>query len=63
MTQIVHGIPEHANNCRLLAPVVAALLKTYDYLRVVDAHAQPDTYVMSVFSVLLYAPEYPIWAC
>jgi len=43
--QVVHGIPEHANNCRLVAPVVAALLKSYDYLRAVDAHAQPDTYV------------------
>jgi len=41
--QVVHGIPEHANNCRLVAPVVAALLKSYDYLRAVDAHAQPDT--------------------
>ena len=41
--QVVHGIPEHANNCRLVAPVVAMLLKSYDYLRAVDAHAQPDT--------------------
>jgi len=41
--QVVHGIPEHANNCRVVAPVVAALLKSYDYLRAVDAHAQPDT--------------------
>jgi hypothetical protein len=45
LVQIVHGIPEHSNNCRLVAPVVAALLKTYDYLRAVDTHAQPDTYV------------------
>jgi len=42
LVQIVHGIPEHSNNCRLVAPVVAALLKTYDYLRAVDTHAQPD---------------------
>ena len=42
--QVVHGIPEHANNCRLVAPVVATLLKSYDYLRAVDSHAQPDTY-------------------
>ena len=41
--QVVHGIPEHANNCRLVAPVVATLLKSYDYLRAVDSHAQPDT--------------------
>ena len=46
--QVVHGIPEHGNNCRLVAPVVAALLKSYDYLRAVDAHAQPDTYVARI---------------
>jgi hypothetical protein len=48
LVQIIHGIPEYGNNCRFVAPVVAALLKTYDYLRVVDAHAQSDTYVGDV---------------
>jgi len=43
LVQIVQGIPEHSNNCRLIAPVVTSLLKTYEYLRAVDTHAQPDT--------------------
>lgn len=38
LIQTIQGIPEHANNSRLVAPVVADLIKVYDYLRSVDPH-------------------------
>ncbi len=38
MVQIVNGVHEHSHNGRLLAPVVADLIKNYEYLRNVDTH-------------------------
>lgn len=40
MVQIVNGCNEHGENGRLLTPVVADLIKMYDYLRNVDTHIQ-----------------------
>jgi hypothetical protein len=44
MVQVVQGVNEHAQTCRLVAPVVAELVRTYDYLRAVDAHLLNDPY-------------------
>ena len=38
MVQVVNGVNERGQNGRLLAPVVADLIKMYDYLRNVDTH-------------------------
>lgn len=43
MVQVVQGVNEHGQTCRLIAPVVADLIKMYDYLRNVDAHIH-DSY-------------------
>jgi hypothetical protein len=40
MVQIINGVHEHGQNGRLLAPVIADLIKQYDYLRNVDTHIQ-----------------------
>ncbi len=40
MVQIVNGVHEHSANGKLLTPVVADLIKMYDYLRNVDTHIQ-----------------------
>ena len=46
MVQIINGIHEHGENGRLLTPVVADLIKMYDYLRNVDTHIQdPHTWL------------------
>ena len=42
--QVVNGVPEHGLNGRLLAPVIADLIKTYEYLGRVDSHIG-DAYV------------------
>ena len=38
LVQIINGVHEHGLNGRLLAPVIADMIKTYDYLRHVDPH-------------------------
>lgn len=40
MVQIVNGVHEHGHNGRLLAPVIADLIKMYEYLGSVDLHIQ-----------------------
>ena len=44
MIQVVQGVNEHAQTCRLVAPVVADLVRMYDYLRAVDAPHIHDSY-------------------
>jgi len=44
MIQVVQGVNEHAQTCRLVAPVVADLVRMYDYLRAVDAGLTHDSY-------------------
>ena len=43
MVQVVQGVNEHNQTSRLIAPVVADLIKMYDYLRNVDPHTS-DSY-------------------
>ena len=43
MVQVVQGVNEHNQTSRLVAPVVADLIKMYDYLRNVDPHTT-DSY-------------------
>ena len=38
MVQVVQGVNEHSQNCRLVVPVVSDLIKMYEYLRNVDVH-------------------------
>ena len=38
MVQVINGVPDHALNGRMLAPVIAELVKNYDYLSAVDKH-------------------------
>ena len=42
--QVVQGVNEHAQTCRLVAPVAADLVRMYDYLRAVDAPLVHDSY-------------------
>ena len=47
LVQVVNGIHEHPINARLMAPVVGELIKTYEYLRTVDAQtADPYAWLM-----------------
>lgn len=44
--QVVCGVDEHKSNAKVLAPVIADLIKSYDYLRNVDAHiADPHAWL------------------
>ena len=44
LLQVVQGVNEHAQTCRLVAPVAADLVRMYDYLRAVDAPLVHDSY-------------------
>lgn len=38
LVQVIHGIPEHSNNARLVAPIIPDLIASYDYLKCGEFH-------------------------